>query len=170
MNLSDIANLVGLAGTATAALKTGTETVQSVKELVSRKDPDLLALKKLVCDLYEELIVAKKAQMLQQEALVDLQRQAKKAKAFQAEKPRYVLTRTELGGILYALRPEEARGEAPHDLCPGCFQDEVKSVLQPVDHNTLGCSRCATRVFKPDGRGSGILIGRVNRPDVDGFI
>jgi hypothetical protein len=160
MTLSDIGAIIGMAGTGATALKTGTEFLQGAKELLSRKDPDLLALKQLISDVYDELIIAKKAQMAQQDALMELQNQLKKSDAFQAEKARYTLTKTELGGFVYALKPGDNGGEPAHDLCVSCFQDEVKSVLQPVDFNTLGCPRCGSKVLKPDGR-SEVRFGRL---------
>lgn len=166
MSLADITSLIGLAGATGGAIKTVAEGVQAAKEMVSRKDPDLVALKKLISDLYDELIVAKKTQMLQQDALMELRDKTKKSEAFQAEKLRYALTRTEMGGMIYALRPEDARGEPPHDLCATCFQDEIKSVLQRVEFNTLECKRCQTRAFKPDDSSGGRLVGLTSGWDI----
>lgn len=169
MSLLDIGSLIGLAGTGAAALKTGTEIAQNVQGIIAGKNPDLLALKQQISDLYDELIVAKKAQMAQQEALVELQHNLKKSDAFQAQKSNYALTKTDLGGFVYTLKLDKAGGDPPHDLCVSCFDQEKKSVLQPVGRNKLGCPSCKAEVFKSDGRGSGIMVGSVRHPGLDGF-
>ena len=166
MTLADIAAALGIAGTGLSAIKTGTEIIQGAKELVSGKDPDLLALKQKLSDLYDELIIAKKAQMTMQDTLLKLQDEAKQAEAFDAEAHRYVMTRTSQGATIYSLRPDEARGEPLHDLCPNCFQNKKKSMLQPVAMNTLGCNICGGTFLKPDGQ-QHVFLGPVGRRSFD---
>ena len=170
MNLKDIAVLVGLAEPGTTALKTTTEVIKNVKDLVAKPDPDVGALKKQIADLHDEILTTKQAYMALYDALLDLQQKEKKAQRFKTEAERYVMTRTEMGSTVYSLRPEYARGDTPHDLCATCFELEMKSILQPTARNTLSCGRCGGTFYKPDGQGSGIMVGRVRRPDFDGFI
>lgn len=170
MNLKDIVALIGLAEPGMATLKTATEALQNAKALIAEPDPDIGAMKQQIAELYEEIVVTKQAYVPLYDALLDLQHKEKKAQRFWAESERYAMTRTELGSTIYSLRPEHARGDPPHDLCATCFEQEVKSVLQPTARNTLTCRTCGGTFYKPDGQGSGILLGQVRRRDFDGFI
>lgn len=152
------------------ATKTAVDLVEKVKHLAAKPDTDQTALKKQIADLYMEIIVTKQAYMALYDALLDLQQKEKKAQRFQAEAGRYAMTRTELGSIIYSLRPECAGGNPPHDLCAACFEKEIKSVLQPTAHNTLTCRNCGGTFYKPDGRDSGIMVAKIRRRDFDGFI
>lgn len=170
MKLKDIGALIGVAEPGIATLKVATETVQNIKALITKPNPDLHAMQKEIAALYEEIVVTKQAYVALYDALLELQQKEKKAQTFKAEAARYAMTKTELGSTVFSLRPAYAGDEPAHDLCATCFQNEVKSILQPVAHNTLKCGQCGGTFYKPDGQDSGIRIGGVRRPDFDGFI
>ncbi len=86
-----------------------------------------------------------------------------------AEAVRYLLTRTEQGSLVYELDDRKAEGEPAHCICATCYQQKIKSILQPVAHNTLLCGQCGGKFFKPDGRGSGIMVAPVRHRGLDGF-
>lgn len=170
MSLKRIAALIGLAEPTVAAIKTMTETAVAARDLIASPDSDVTALKQQIIALREENLTTKQAYLTLYNALLDLQQKEKESENFQAEAARYAMTRTEQGSTIYSLKPEHARGETPHDLCTACFNQEIKSVLQPVAHNTLKCSRCSSTYFKPDERGSGIMIASGRSTKFDGYI
>lgn len=61
---------------------------------------------------------------------------------WEQEKERYSLTAFQTGTFVYRLKPESANGEPAHDICPRCYQDGVKSILQGFDGEIEHCKRC----------------------------
>ena len=60
-----------------------------------------------------------------------------------AEKQRYELKPIGTQGVFaYSLKPEHENGEPPHWICPDCYQDRKKSILQTVI-KTPGMARVA---------------------------
>lgn len=158
--LSFIKDALTIGEGATGLLTGSTAAVKGVMDLVRKPDPDLSEVKALAAEAIDKLLEAKTAQMAMQDALLKLQDEQKKRDRFQAEAERYVLTKTDMGGFIYALRAAQKRDEPEHYLCASCFEGEIKSVLQPVNFNTLGCTRCGEKVFKSDGRDNGARVGR----------
>lgn len=160
--MSAITELLGI-GDGTAKLVSGSATaVKAVMDLTRKPNPDLAAIKAMASDAFDKAFEAQARQMQQQDRLMELERHIRKQDHFLQEAQRYALAKTELGGFVYALKPGDLSGEPAHDLCAACFDREVKSVLQPVDFNTLGCPTCGGKVLKPDGR-SGVLVGPTSR-------
>lgn len=163
--MSVISDALALTNGVTGFVTGATAAVKGIVEMTKKPAPDVSEIKRLAIEVIDQLLEAKAAQMTMQDALMKLQDEQKKRDRFQAEAHRYALTRTDLGAMVYSLKPDEARGEPPHDLCATCFEDQIKSVLQPVKSNTLGCNRCGGTFLKPDGRDSGIMFapGRSTR-------
>ena len=170
MDLATITTLGGLIGGSLSGVKTGTEIAEKIRELVSKPDVDVTATKQLTSKLLDRLIELQSDHIAMQSALAEIMAQQHRAERFQAEAGRYALQRTDLGAVVYELKPTDTRGEPPHCICATCYDQQIKSVLQPVERNTLGCHRCGGRFLKSDGQGSGIMVGRVRRRDFDGFI
>lgn len=161
---SFIAEILTVGEGATNLITGSASAVKAVVELVRKPNPDLVEIKAIAVDAIDKLMEAKTAQMMQQDKLLELENQIRKRDRFQQESQRYALTKTELGGFVYTLKPDDPSGEPAHDICAACFEREIKSVLQAVNFNTLGCPACGAQVFKPDGR-SGAMIGAVGRSD-----
>lgn len=156
-------SLIGLA-------KGATDTAQGLKTLVEKPDVDATATKNLVSDLLDRLIRLQAEQIAMHGTILQLREEQYRIDKFQAEAVRYILTRTEQNSLVYELDPNKANGEPPHCICATCYEKQIKSILQPVAHNTLKCGQCGGTFYKPDGQDSGIRFGRVQRPDYDGFI
>ena len=70
---------------------------------------------------------------------------------WEAENQKYALTQIADGLFVYALKPNESNGAPPHWLCPNCFQNKRKSILQfeysrVAHNNTFKCSQCELRL------------------------
>lgn len=79
----------------------------------------------------------------------ELEAEIAQFKRWEEERKRYALHQTEAGGWVYGLKPGMENGEVPHYLCPQCFEDRIKSPLQPSDsrtHQTLVCHRCSAEI------------------------
>lgn len=149
------ASLIGIA-------KGATDTAKDIKALIDKPDVDTTAAKQLIADLLDRLIRLQSEQIAMKGALLDLEKEQRRIDRFQTEAVRYALTRTEQGSLVYELDQAKANGDPPHCICANCYEKQVKSILQPVAHNTLTCGQCGGTFYKPDGRGSGIMIGRVS--------
>lgn len=168
--LENIPALIGIAASTIGLAKGATEVAENIKGLVDKPGGDNEGAKRLASDLLDRLLRLQMQQLALQDALRNLQEEQRRIDRFQAEAVRYVLTQTEQGSFLYELDPGHANGEPAHCICATCYEKRIKSILQPVAHNTLTCGVCNGRFYRPDGRGSGIMIGRVIRRDTDGFI
>ncbi|RHW21893.1 hypothetical protein [Pseudomonas jilinensis] len=54
-----------------------------------------------------------------------------KLKDWAHEQERYQLHQTEAGGLLYRVKPAMQGSEPEHSLCAQCYQQGIKSILQP---------------------------------------
>ena len=73
-----------------------------------------------------------------------------KIKAWSTEKERYALKNVWNSGIVYALKKSVSKGEPAHYLCPNCYQDEIKSIMQPRKNAdkfaTIYCPKCKNEI------------------------
>ncbi len=78
----------------------------------------------------------------------DLEDEIARASDWKAEKERYELKALAPGVTAYALKPAMQGVEPPHHLCPNCYQDGTKSILQGEERQSYGgaerkaCPRC----------------------------
>jgi hypothetical protein len=67
-------------------------------------------------------------------------------KAWDAEKQNYNVQRFNPGVFLYVLKPEAQTSEPPHKLCPNCYVQGNKAILQTEwrdEHiEAMNCLRC----------------------------
>jgi len=101
----------------------------------------------------------------------ELEKEVADLRAWDAEKQKYKLTKlsqwTDVLG--YMLKEQASAGEPAHFLCANCFEDRVKSILQPEDRMVpyaavLFCPRCGTELYTrgrpPGGQASKRLLHR----------
>lgn len=111
---------------------------------------------------YSELIGAladTKAQYLavveSKQSLLDaneaLKKQVSEYDKWEQESARYVLKKVDLRSFVYALHPDKKSGQPPHWLCPNCYKDRKKSVLQCDAQKPLSgvfkCHSCGAEIF-----------------------
>ncbi|MBT2131196.1 hypothetical protein [Aliiroseovarius lamellibrachiae] len=158
--MTDISSIISMVSGGATGLLTSTQIVQNLQEIFSGRKPDLVAAEKLLLSLYKELNQAERNQMSLERALAGLEKELKAADRFAHEAARYELTQTDMGGRVYALKKDDPSGEPPHEICADCFERSEKRILQPSTEkrNTLVCNTCGSKVFKDDGRGSGIMV------------
>ena len=129
------------------SLKTATEIIKNLVSLVksapSKGVPDnfLDSVNTEIGKLQRELLSA----YTDQTALVDRVRELNdkllKHETWEAEKKRYGLKELPHGGFAYSLNDAEQTGEPAHYICANCFEDRVKSILQPKLKGFV-CPRC----------------------------
>lgn len=157
--------LATLLGVAISAAKDATDIATNVKGLLDDTELDEIAAKRLISELLNNLIKVQTEHIAMQRMIAAIEQEQRQAEQFQAEAVRYRAKRTEQGSFVYELQPAQANGEPIHCICAACYNKKIKSILQPVAHNTFECGTCHGRVFMPDGQGSAIMIGPVSRFD-----
>lgn len=157
--LNDVMTVFGVADPGTIIINRGMDIAQKGMALVSKPDPDVMALKLHIAELQQELVTSKQAYMAVYDALLELKRKAEQAERFEREAGKYALSKTDMGAFVYALKPEHAGTEPAHELCTTCFEQHIKSVLQPTNFNTLGCAKCGAKFLKSDGSSVGASVG-----------
>ena len=86
------------------------------------------------------------AQAAQQEEIRSLKAEAAEREEWLSQAKRYALKQFSGGALCYELKSEEAAGEPAHCICPKCFQERHRSILQ-MTSKTAGeemveCPRC----------------------------
>ena len=160
--IAEITALLGLTGATTGAISGATTAAKDIKALFDKPDIDVTSAKQLVSELYDKLLKAQTDHISIKGALLDLQEEQRRIDHFKAQAARYALVQTDMGAMVYELKPACAEGEPIHCLCTACYEKQVKSILQPAGFNTLGCPTCAGQFRKSDGR-SGAMFGSVPR-------
>jgi regulator of replication initiation timing len=77
-----------------------------------------------------------------------LKQQLAEAQNWEAEASKYSLKQSLSGCFVYALNNDQLNMQPYHWLCPHCFQDKQKSILQKGGREYL-CPRCKTLIDGP---------------------
>ena len=101
-------------------------------------------------DAQSDALASQEAQSKQSARIRELEQTIAEFENWEAEKARYKLvnaSRNE-GAFVYLLRKETAEDEPLHFICPKCYGDKIKSILQFSDFAYPGplaqCPECTT--------------------------
>lgn len=133
------------------SLKTAKEIAQTILRMKIDAEVNLK-----VSEIIDLLLAAQERNLTAQEdhaamsrRVDELEKQLLKFEQWAEEKQRYVLQEVESGNLIYACKETEQGGEPPHNICPNCYEDRVKSILQvdwPISGvaggKWLKCPRC----------------------------
>lgn len=131
-----------------AALKGASDITQGLLSLktdaaVSAK---ALELNRIIFEVQQQLIATQTdyAAVVSRER--DLKAQIAQLENWAHEKERYQLHELVPGTFVYRVKPAMKGSEPMHDLCPRCYEDGVKSILQQAAdqgwHRALVCPKC----------------------------
>jgi hypothetical protein len=130
------------------SLKAASELAQALMGL-----HDTAAINAKSFELQREILSAQSsalAAQVAQSALLnrvgELEKELAELKAWDAEKEKYELTELGRGTFAYASKRQTGAPEPKHSLCPNCYQDGRKSILQREKeigfNELLRCLRC----------------------------
>lgn len=113
-----------------------------------------------VIELQEMILAAQQQQTAALERIAELEKELARFENWEAEKKRYELADVGNGAIAYRLKPSMANGEPPHSICAYCYDQAIKSPLQPETQAAgrtqhLVCHQC----------GSDLIISGPRRDD-----
>lgn len=124
---------------------------QIIKSLVSLKigadvQAKVIELQAVIFAAQGDALTAQSEQFALAQRVRDLEAEVAQAKAWEAQKERYELKEFPTGVFAYVLKPEAGGTEPPHRICPNCYEDGHKSILQCVRKEHGGelveCHRC----------------------------
>ena len=107
----------------TSASKVSRETVQVLDTQIRQLTTEILAANALA-------LTAQADQFALSNRVRELEAELMKREDWAAEQERYTLHAVDSGAFVYALQPGVETAEPPHWLCPQCFQQQRKSILQ----------------------------------------
>jgi hypothetical protein len=135
---------IAAAWSATVAISKGIKSALKTVEDVEVKQA-IAGILDSVIDLQSKLL----ATQSQYEALTEVKRQLERKiveyEKWDADAARYKLQEVAMGIFVYVLQSDQAKGEPLHWLCPNCFQQRQKSILEKpgVDYLNYKCHRCS---------------------------
>jgi hypothetical protein len=128
------------------ALKTAFDLAKGLKDIdnaVSRNGA--------IIELQERILTAQQAQSALLEQISALEAKVASFETWESEKENYELTQLAQGGVAYVLKPDKRDGKPPHGICPNCYEQRKKSILQTNGKQTwmdhfFKCPSCSTHV------------------------
>ncbi|MEI7589881.1 MAG: hypothetical protein WCJ49_00975 [Deltaproteobacteria bacterium] len=148
-----------------AALKQSLEIITGIKGLLPKADKGkslderISTPENIISDIRREMIRVQHDAQAMLDEKNELLKTIEGYKNWRSEAKRYVLTEIGPGVFVYSLIQSAKRGtkEPPHHICPKCFQDCKKSILQTVIISEYGtrfkCLRCQSDIFTNPGVG-----------------
>jgi hypothetical protein len=134
---------IATAWTATTAVVKGlTAALKAIKDVEAKQA--ISAILDDVIDLQSKLFSAQAQYEALAEAKRDVEEKLVAYKKWDSEAARYDLKEIVSGIFVYVLKDDHAAGDPVHWLCPNCFQEGKKSILQKprVDYLNHHCHRC----------------------------
>lgn len=126
------------------------------------------AITTAISDVTSKLMDAQAAALETQEAqardrvrIRELEMELEKVEGWTTEAARYALRELPSGKFVYSLKPESANGEPQHLLCPNCFNENKKSILQFRNVNNgqmYDCQKCKQTLHIPGSKGPPVIM------------
>jgi hypothetical protein len=118
-----------------AAITSFRMSLDIAKAMVGLRDEETfrakaIELQTVITDALEKSIDAREAYAAQLDRVHALEAEMAQMKGWDAEKQRYELKSIGTGAVAYVLKPKARAAEAPHWLCPTCFEHGKKSFFQ----------------------------------------
>jgi hypothetical protein len=143
-----------------SSLKTASDMAQA---MIALRDGQALQIQ--VIELNNQIITAQAAAMAAHDAhaaavqrIRELEAENANLKDWNREEQRYHLTKHG-GALTYSVKPGMENGEPLHRLCPRCYQQRKKSLLQPHGRTPSGqekvsCLSCKAELLLGEARTS----------------
>jgi hypothetical protein len=121
-------------GSALGALQTASNIVKNWTSLRSdaERSAKLIELNSQIMAAQTSAIQANAAQTALIEEVGSLKTRLADFETWDTEKERYELKDASSGAVVYALKRNTGSAEPSHWLCPNCYQNRKKSILQPA--------------------------------------
>jgi hypothetical protein len=118
---------------AVTSMRTAYDIAKGMQSLntMSEVQSTVIVLQKAILEAQEAALDGKRQLLEAEEEMRGLRAQIARATEWDADKSRYTLTTANGGSTVFALKGSAKReGEPAHYLCPNCFYDGRRSLLQ----------------------------------------
>jgi len=124
------------------AVKTATGILHLVKDTETKQK--VIELQTAILDLHDRVRLAQSEQDELAKVKDELERKLMEYERWDAQAARYELRELADGIFVYALKPEHKGSEPLHYLCPHCFNQKKRSILQRprAGHKNYVCHDC----------------------------
>ncbi len=132
---------------AISAFKTAFDIAKALRDM-----DDAVKRNAAVYDLWEKITAIQEQYTAAIEQVGALKAELARFEAWESEKQKYELHGLNRAGFAYVLKPAERGTQPPHGICPQCYENRIKSILQPngavrsIEHAWL-CNRCDLKVI-----------------------
>jgi hypothetical protein len=129
------------------ALKTASEIAKTLIDM-----DDKVALNDLAIKLQSQILTAQEAAISAQGRIQELESLVRASDEWKEQKDRYKLVDYGAGTFAWQLRTECSNGEPAHRLCPKCFEQRKRAILQfknrtYAHQDFYVCNSCDTEFF-----------------------
>lgn len=121
--------------------------LNAVADTVALNDAKI-GLQSAILEAQSSLLAAQEAQTANLRRIEQLEQEIVRLKDWSSEKERFELKDTGQGALAYRAKKGMEQGEPSHWLCPNCYEQGRKSIMQP-EHLAIG--RTETLVCHPCG-------------------
>lgn len=144
---------------AISGLRSVAEIAKAMKGLHDQADIQIkvIELQSAILDAQSSALAAQSEQLAMIQKIRDLEGEVARIKAWDETKQRYQLITPWAGCHVYALKETGKGTEPPHWVCPHCYEDGRKSILNDSDKHDrrirliIKCPRCS---FESEKRGT----------------
>lgn len=142
---------IGSFGTALGSLKTAYNIVAEFAKLKLNAETQLklVELQQLIIAAQNDALSSQESQASLKRKIQELENKISTYDTWKQEEQRYELVDFGGGTFAYSLIESKAEGEPAHIICPSCFQNQQKSILQHAGVNSFTqkvyvCNGCKT--------------------------
>lgn len=136
-----------------ASLKEATQLLKGFNELKTEAEVSAktIELNHIISSVQNDLFEAQSAYSSAVSRIDNLEKELMALKNWSAEQECYQLYEIHPGSFVYRLKPEKQNGEPVHHLCPQCYHQGIKSILQNggrENHHKLICNHCGSKIIQ----------------------
>ena len=143
---------VGSIAAAIGGLKNAAEIAKGFLDLkeIASVQGKVIELQGVILAAQSSALAAQSDQLSLLEEIRGLKTKMAQLEAWGAQKKRYALKDFGGGTFAYSLKTDEANGEPPHSICPACYENGHRSVLQGHGRNAfkqemMECPSCKAK-------------------------
>lgn len=147
-----VGSAIILQGTITG-LKSAFNLIKGINKLQTMTEVNAVAieLQQMILTAQSDAAEAFAEQQIMLENIRELKEELASVKAWETEKQRYELKEIGRGALAYVLKEGMENGEPSHKICPACYQNSKKFILQRSQKSGEGifseCPSCKARVY-----------------------
>lgn len=128
----------------------GLKALRDIRDETIRAHAEIELVRQLV-DMNGEMMAAQQREAALLERVRSLEAEIVQLKSRHGDLERYELKAIGRGASAYMLKPVERRSEPPHWLCPACYADGKKAILQRTVQTGTGhlftCGGCGAKTI-----------------------